>query len=196
MHLQLEYLAALFDEDRARRRRLKAELPAPTLPAAHAESLRAVLGEVQRHLARCAFNFVAPAPLFGYVSRINAEKGVRVTPLQGMDLVSPFGGVPSLGVRLGGGGGGQPSGSAGAGSGAGGGSGSGAVAAANAFLTPAAKGRRFLTGGGASSLAASYTSASTDVGTATGALAGAGGPAAKRARNDRDAGGFVNLAVD
>ena len=99
MHLYLEYLAALFDEPRAAARRRRADQAVPALPEGHSDILRGALAEVRRQLAQCAYHFVAPGPLFGYVAAINAVKQVSVKPILGMPKAgSPGGRSPGGGA--------------------------------------------------------------------------------------------------
>ena len=96
VHNQLEYLASLFDyaraDSRARKRADKLEVVvpikatskqgSPEFPATHALIFDKLHGEVQRVLQQSAFHYVQTGPLFEYVKRMNAARGIETRPLR------------------------------------------------------------------------------------------------------------------
>lgn len=80
-HEQLSYYSALFDEKRQVIKR-ESEKP-PTVTIRHREIFDSVLSKVTKVMKNCAYNYVEPEPIFGYISKMNAKSNISVTPIPG-----------------------------------------------------------------------------------------------------------------
>lgn len=80
-HEQLSYYSALFDEKRQVTKR-ESEKP-PPITTRHREIYDSVLSKITKVMKNCAYNYVEPEPIFGYIAKMNAKSNISVTPIPG-----------------------------------------------------------------------------------------------------------------
>jgi DNA polymerase elongation subunit (family B) len=80
-HEQMSYFSSLFDEKRQKAKR-ENENP-PSISSIHRDIYDAVFNQVTKVMKNCAYNYVEPEHIFGYITKMNTKRNISVLPIAG-----------------------------------------------------------------------------------------------------------------